>query len=278
MKKLYVLASSVLVFSAVLIFAPDAKSNQSGAASNYSGVNSSLGTCARSGCHSGGINTGPGSISITGDIPVLGYVGGQTYQVTVTVTSGGSNGNAFGFAVSSAKTGTSTISGTFNNTDNSAQPRSGGQYATHTLAGTNNGGNTASKSYVLSWTAPAAGTGPITIYAAGNSANGNGNTSGDNIYRTSLDITEDVTTVSLDESMVAFVSVFPNPASGQVVIDHTLASDWNLKVVSLSGKVMHAQQVTGGKYILDVTSYPAGMYLLQIEAAGKTSVKKIVVQ
>ncbi|MGQ3014313.1 MAG: T9SS type A sorting domain-containing protein [Flavobacteriales bacterium] len=278
MKKLYVLASSVLILSAVMIFAPDAKSNQSGAVSNYSGVNSSLGTCAKSGCHSGGANTGPGSISITGNIPVAGYTGGQVYQLTVTVNSGGTNGGVFGFAVSGAKTGTNTIAGTFANTDNNAQIRSSGQYVTHTLAGINNGGNTASKSFVVNWTAPAAGTGAVRLFAAGNSGNNNGASTGDNIYTTTLDVPEEETQVSLDEVALQSIHVFPNPASDLVTVENFISSDWNLNVLDLTGKTLMSHNVTTEKFTLDVSELPAGMYLVEIGTNGKSVIKKIIVQ
>gem|GEM_PF-1316127 len=278
MKKLYVLASSVLILSAVMIFAPDAKSNQSGAVSNYSGVNPSLGTCAKSGCHSGGANTGPGNVTITSNIPAAGYTGGQVYQLSVTVTSGGTNGGVFGFAVSGAKTGTSTIAGTFANTNSDAQIRSSGQYVTHTLAGINNGGNTVSKTFVVDWTAPAAGTGAVRLFAAGNSGNNNGASTGDNIYTTTLDVPEDESTVSLDETALQSIHVFPNPASDLVTVENFISSDWNLKVLNLSGKTMMSHNVTTGKYTLDVSELPAGMYLVEIETGGRSLIKKIIVQ
>lgn len=278
MKKIYVIVSSVLIFSGIVIFAPDAKSNQSGAVSNYSGVNSALGTCAKSGCHSGGANTGPGNVSISSNIPGTGYIAGQTYQLTVTVASGGNNGNAFGFALSGAKTGSSVIAGTFANTDNSAQPKSSGQYVTHTLAGTANGGNTVSRSFVVDWTAPAAGSGAVTFFAAGNSANGNGANSGDNIYTGTLAISEDMSTVSLEENQQNRIEVFPNPVSDLVSIRNAASADWTLKVTDLTGKTLVSRRVSAPQYLLDLSALPGGMYLLQVESGNTSVLKKIIVQ
>jgi hypothetical protein len=59
------------------------------------------------------------------------------------------------------------------------------QFASHTLEGTRP--NVADQAvWELLWTAPAAGFGSVTFYAAGNAANNNINTSGDNIYTSSL--------------------------------------------------------------------------------------------
>jgi len=63
------------------------------------------------------------------------------------------------------------------------------QYATHTSQGTQP--NIANQAvWELLWTAPAAGFGSVTFYAAGNAANNNLTTSGDNIYTASLQVAE----------------------------------------------------------------------------------------
>src|SRR5262249_51694162 len=61
------------------------------------------------------------------------------------------------------------------------------QFITHTLAGTRLG-TTSSATFEFDWTPPAADVGPITLYAAGNAANGNNQNTGDHIYTTSLDL------------------------------------------------------------------------------------------
>ncbi len=53
----------------------------------------------------------------------------------------------------------------------------------HTSAGTRNG-QKASATFQFDWTPPATNVGPITFYAAGNAANGNGTSAGDFIYTT----------------------------------------------------------------------------------------------
>src|SRR5882724_1144451 len=62
------------------------------------------------------------------------------------------------------------------------------QFITHTLAGTRLG-TTSSATFEFDWTPPAADVGTITLYAAGNAANGNTQDTGDHIYTTSVDLT-----------------------------------------------------------------------------------------
>lgn len=136
------------------------------------GDGGSTNTCARVGCHTGGNNPVQNSpnVVITTNIPVGGYVPGQTYTVTVQVTEAGRS--KFGFSVTAersnnAKVGTWVIT---NPTETQANG-TGNNWATHTTAGT---AGTNSKTWSVNWVAPAANTGTVTFYAAGNAANGSG--------------------------------------------------------------------------------------------------------
>jgi uncharacterized protein (TIGR03437 family) len=66
--------------------------------------------------------------------------------------------------------------------DAAPKPCSGGaSFITHTSAGTRLG-MTGGATFKFDWTPPAQNVGNITLYAAGNAANGDGNSTGDNIY------------------------------------------------------------------------------------------------
>ena len=62
------------------------------------------------------------------------------------------------------------------------------QFITHTLQGTQLG-TTSSGSFEFDWTPPATDVGNVTLYAAGNAANGNTQDTGDHIYTTSVTLT-----------------------------------------------------------------------------------------
>ena len=133
-------------------------------------------------CHAGVINSNGGSVSISG---ITDYQPGQTYSLSVTVTDASSS--LFGFSAvalqASGDNGGSLTAGTDNHTEilNIAGfPRN---YVTHNL---NGGASSGSHTFNFTWTAPATDIGDITFYVTANAANGNGGTSGDHIYSTSL--------------------------------------------------------------------------------------------
>jgi uncharacterized repeat protein (TIGR01451 family) len=130
-------------------------------------------------------DAGTGQISITAP-PT--YVPGQTYPITVTHTNTDPTRLRWGFQLtaldpSDEKAGILQSTDVFTQILNNQGPGSSRQYVEHTAVGTfagqQNGAN-----WTFNWTAPATDVGAVTFYVAGNQANNDGNTSGDNIYRT----------------------------------------------------------------------------------------------
>jgi hypothetical protein len=134
-------------------------------------------------CHSG--NPVNGSVEITG-APVA-YKLGETYTITVTVQDPGQT--RWGFELTAKDTandgaGTFTITDA-TNTQLSDQPAPNADYVKHTSLGTY-AGTAGPATWQFDWTSPSSNVGDITFYAAGNAANNNGSSSGDNIYSTSF--------------------------------------------------------------------------------------------
>jgi uncharacterized protein (TIGR03437 family) len=142
-------------------------------------------------CHGGtALNGGGGNAALSG---ASSYTPGQKVILTLTVTD--SAARVYGFEASarpdsnaSAGQAGSWIAGTQQRVicENDSERPDGGCPATgpvefleHTKPFTTN-------TITLEWTAPATDVGPVTIYAAANAANGNGNFTGDHIYTTSL--------------------------------------------------------------------------------------------
>lgn len=139
-------------------------------------------TCTE--CHGG--TASPQNGWITSNIPVDGYTPGEIYTITATGTHNGVV--KFGFEAT-AENSTGTKVGTIAIT-NSTETKlvNNNKSVTHKSTGTTPSGNT--KSWSFNWTAPAAGTGNVGFYAAFNAANGNGNSTGDVIYKSSLSVPE----------------------------------------------------------------------------------------
>ncbi len=118
------------------------------------------------------MNTGKAAFSITAP---SAYEKGKTANIIVKFTN--SNTSLHGFEITAMDT-TNTKVGTFTSADDTTQTESyRNQYAAHTTIGT------AESSWTVQWSAPSENvSGPITFYAAGNEANGDGTSEGDYIY------------------------------------------------------------------------------------------------
>ena len=183
------------IFLMALIFTgidfESAHSNNSGAQAGYTGSpneNNSR-TCAsqNGGCH-GGTGTTFQSDMISIDIPDCGYLPGETYTVTLSISSPGRS--EFGFSVSPQFNGGATA-GTMI-ASNETQLNGSGRYLTHTAQGTAETAPNA-RIWTFDWIAPPAGSGEVTFYAAFNASNNNNGSSGDLIFNSNLTIFEGVT-------------------------------------------------------------------------------------
>ncbi len=116
------------------------------------------------------------------------YTPGQTYDITVTHASGDATRVRWGFqmtALDSAdeKAGAFAPADDLTRVINGEGPFPAREYIEHTSKGTFPG-QLNGATWTFKWTAPNEDVGPVTFYLAGNQANGDGNSSGDNIYFT----------------------------------------------------------------------------------------------
>jgi len=271
-KVLLLLLPGLLVFVlSPLGNAPEAHSSTSGSPSGKTGSPGDGNSCTQ--CHGGVANTV--SNWITTNVPVTGYMPGFTYQVTATATHSGSG--KFGFQVS-PQNGSGQQRGTLTATNTAeTQTQLSGKYITHKSAGTAGSG---SRSWTFNWTAPAPGSGAVTLYGAFNASNSGNNSSGDVIYLSSVTFQEDVTSVAEHARRLQF-SFYPNPAAEQLFL-HTETSDpFLLEIISLEGKTvkqldvknLHADAVR-----VDVSELAAGVYLLRLSNETQAGIQKFIKQ
>jgi uncharacterized protein (TIGR03437 family) len=159
--------------------------------------------CAARGCHTSSASGGP--VNPAGGSVVATFSGGTTYTPgqtqTVTVTISDPQNKSYGFQMS-ARLGTTTSDlstkqgGTFvlgpgtqvlcdnNSIRKTTCPANAPvEFIEHTSPST--------KAFTFQWTAPAAGSGPVTFYVAGNAVNGNGREDGgDHVYLANITLTE----------------------------------------------------------------------------------------
>lgn len=219
-------------------------------------------------CHSGAINTGNGMPSITAPGLSNGYIPGQTYTITANIVD--ASINKFGFEVTVERDADNSKIGTLIVTDGARTKFvNGGNAITHKSGGT---GGSGSASWSFDWTAPPAGTGDVTFFGAFNSANGNGSTSGDNIYTTSFQVNESITTSINENKFANNFSTYPNPTSGIVFFNSTEKIN-SLSVFNQQGKLILTKK--DGQSI-DLTEHPNGIYFVVATIHNKTFTRKIV--
>jgi hypothetical protein len=211
MKKNIIFTLFGLAFVAFL-FTSSSGGRASAAGSANTGAPGETTTC--SGCHSGGSYNPSISIQIFQQgttTAVTQYTAGTTYDMKVTLSASGSPGG-YGFQMVALKNTGNTNAGTWSSPGANTKIASVGtrSYVEHgvnsTFSATNN--------FTMKWTAPAAGTGAVTFYSAGNVVNGTGNTSGDSPVAGTLSITESIPNVSAGTASNISITDIGNNGNG----------------------------------------------------------------
>lgn len=83
------------------------------------------------------------------------------------------------------------------------------------------------------------------------------------------------TGISLDAKAEAAVSFYPNPASTQVEISSSMQIEY-VKVYDYFGKKITDQQVNNKKELLDISTLPNGIYLVEIKTESESIFKKLI--
>jgi hypothetical protein len=279
MKKIYFFFVCLLVVAASLLFDnTSTHSRAAGAPESASGSPSDGATCAKSGCHAG-TATAQGNM-ITSNIPAAGYIPGNTYTITVSITQAGIS--KFGFSIS-PQSSTGSVLGTMviTNATETQLKNVGHQYVTHKTAG-NTG--TGSKTWSFDWIAPTVGTGAVPFYAAVNAANGNGNASGDQIYTDVYTVEEDITTGIQPNMNDVDFAVFPNPVEGnsvQVSFNANASSISCIRIMSLNGTIVneikHNANSNGNQHAaLSLENLAKGVYFVEIQNELGTKMTRII--
>lgn len=281
--KFYSLASIAMFFGAMLVNTKTF-TNSTTPPPGYAGDPVNNQTCAAgSSCH--GSNTQDGTSVITLQIgPSASLLNPMTssfvpapsteYVIGLLI-----NGTAqkYGFAIS-ALTSSNAQAGTFTitNTNNTIKNTVGNiEYVTHT-------NSTQTKSWLFKWTSPAIISGPITFYATANLADGNGNQSGDAIYKRAVSINGGTSAIS-ELKELTNITLNPNPATANITLSYNLLSNEyvSAQIINSEGKAVKTlfgekQNVGVVENTYNIADLAAGKYFVHISAAGKSTVKTLV--
>ncbi|MCK6694173.1 MAG: T9SS type A sorting domain-containing protein [Thermoanaerobaculia bacterium] len=259
------------------------KTGNTGAPGDDANPNGTPRTCSY--CHFGAAApTVTVRILDTAGDTVTTYVPGSQYTARVSINTNVPSHTGFGFQMialrDSGNTDLDGFSDPGNNTVNNykiATIPNGRTYAEHDNVSVNN------SVFNVVWTAPAAGTGPVTFYAAGNAVNRNGSTSGDGTAATTLKLTEQSATSAPDLADAPVqIKVWPNPVGqmARLEMNAVQAGQYRFRVVDVSGKAVwqHAQRLGQGTTLLEVPAadWAPGMYLLEAVSGSARQVVKLV--
>ena len=224
-------------------------------------------------CHSGVAQTAPNWIMT--DVPATGYVPGKTYIITLTGTHAGVQ--RFGFEITAEDASNNKV-GTFTIT-NAAQTQLTNMMEAVTHTGNGLAPSNDSKSWSFDWTAPAAGSGDVTFYAALNAANGNMATSGDVVYITNKTISEDLNVGIAERSDISSFKIYPLPARDHVFVEFKNITDSKIEILDLNGKKL-IQQSSQNQIVnrMDLTGLAKGYYIIQLRTGGEIVSKKLIIQ
>lgn len=237
------------------------------------------GTCAN--CHSGG--GGATTVSISSSPAFTGnqYLPGQNYTVTVSVIN--SLFAKFGFGCEILNSANANA-GTMANAQTGVSFANSGTKtnAIHNIPKTGTG----SANFTFEWTAPAAGVGAVTIYAAGNAVNGSG-TTGDTPSSTSLSLTAATTTDIKAQTVSAVtLNVFPNPTANEINLQYFLHNTAKviISLFDLNGKevvVLCDQNQEAGMQTVNSqlsSELEKGVYIIKLSVNNKVATQKLFVK
>ncbi len=233
-------------------------------------------TCGSSGCHAGS------SITVDLDIAVMdgnsnmvsNYVPGETYTVRVTVNqTGGNNPAAFGYQLVALTDSDNQSTESFSNPASNVQianaTSTGRTYAEH-----NGPSNT--NTFDVEWTAPAAGSGSVTFYSAGNGVNGNGMSSGDGASTASMTLNEGTSSNFNPTALKWELKLFPNPVRESINIsaNELLNGEYTITVVDMMGRVVKSfnSPIVDGNLSFDANDLKTGHYSLMVQDKDETAV------
>lgn len=145
-------------------------------------------------CHNGAVNSGAGRVAVSLASGTT-YTPGQTVRLRITLED--PSAARWGFNLTVRREASNDFPGSFaipsGQSPALVQIRNQGtaRYVTHSAnTGSTFRGQRNTATWEVDWTAPAAGTGPVRFYVAGNAANNNGSTGGDLIYTSNLSVGE----------------------------------------------------------------------------------------
>lgn len=282
LKSIYIFAG--LIFAAAVFLgnsfgrATAANSGNTGAPGDPS---SPSGTCAA--CHNSGAFNPSLSIQVfdAQGQQISGYKPGDDYTARVTINHSTGTPKGFGFQMVALKSSDNKNIGTFSDVGTNNYKLKTLTSVSRTYAEQDN--ISATNTFNVKWKAPAAGSGKVTFYSAGNAVNASGTNAGDGAAHSKLEIAEGFLVSSGEaEALKIDLSVFPNPMSAAASVSLKIedAGEYRLAVRDLAGRLVFEknQWLSAGEQVLplEVNNWQSGVYLLEIHGAAARGAARVL--
>ncbi len=247
-----------------------------GAPGDQTNSNGTAKTCGASDCHNSSGATVVITVLDSSNNMVTQYIPGKQYTAQVVINATVMLG--YGFQMVALKDAGNTDLNGFTDvgTNNyKLATANGRRYAEHSNVSTSNVFN-------VTWTAPVAGTGDVTIYAAGNGVNKNNNSSGDQAgLATPLHLTEVTTAAPTPgDPVICSIHAVATPFASDLLLNADIIKNgaYRLYAFDMTGRVVWnlERQFAQGAHQLTIPAadWPSGIYYLGLAGAGqKASVK-----
>ena len=281
MKYIYILIVFGFLLLSMFHYSNNSLSSSSGGAPiGYTGSPFDGRSCTS--CHSG-----PSAVAqpgwISSDIPAEGYIPGETYTISASVSR---NGNSqFGFQVA-AKSTSGAQAGTLKSISSETNIQVAGRYITHSALGTFASGN--NKTWIFEWTAPSTGIGNVTFYAAFLAGDNSGGSSGDVVFTSNLQVKQRTSTninntLTVSKSLIS--SVYPNPVKDgfNLKINLSEPNQTDVRLFDITGMevgILFSGNLNKGEQILNISlpeNIPSGMYTVLLKSGETLTTDKIIV-
>jgi hypothetical protein len=206
---------------------------------------------------------------ISSDIPATGYKPKGVYTILIAAEDADAAKIGFELTAENAKSkvGTFKILEADKTTFTNAKAA-----VTHIDAGTKPTGGIAM--WTVQWTAPDTDAGDITFYGAFNAANGNKNTSGDQIYTSKYTVKQDQTSTDVPNKATVVNAVYPNPSYGFVFVqsEHEMEA---VLVYDVQGRLVKSEKTKSYNTKIDLSGLNNGNYLIKAVSSKGNFTKKV---
>lgn len=83
-------------------------------------------------------------------------------------------------------------------------------------------------------------------------------------------------TLSVNDFSNSFISIYPNPAQNVLHVKAGFENRIQLEILNIHGQVVQSEEFSGGKTLIDISTLPTGLYVLQVNDGIQKITKKLV--